>query len=49
MTPVTQILILLKIFFSPFFIVNILKATDKIGYFFDIYCNSMAKWLVGDP
>jgi hypothetical protein len=21
--------------------------TDKIGYFFDICCNSMAKWLVG--
>jgi hypothetical protein len=21
--------------------------TDKIGYFFDICCNSMTKWLVG--
>jgi hypothetical protein len=23
------------------------RQTDKIGYFFDICCNSMAKWLVG--
>ena len=32
MTPVTQILILLKIFFSPFFIVNILTASLHFLY-----------------
>jgi hypothetical protein len=30
--------------FEPFLITI---ETDKIGYFFDICCNSMAKWLVG--